>query len=59
MYLTFLQTASAEHQNPAEWLWQVKLLATSAGPDEAKLAQAFQASGDVGLMLYPWLSSKL
>ena len=45
MYLAFLQSVSAEHQNPAEWLWQVKLLAISAGPDAPKMAQEFQASG--------------
>jgi len=53
MYLTFLESASAEQQNPAEWLWQVRLLVMSAGPDAPKLAHAFEASSDMGLNLYP------
>jgi len=55
-FLAYLQSASAERQNPAEWLWQVKLLAASAGPDGNKMARAFQDSGDVGLVLYPLLA---
>lgn len=50
--ITYLQSTQVENEYPEEWLFQVKSLVDSAGPDKPKLMQDFRASGDAGLVLF-------
>jgi len=47
-----LASSGAQRQYPAEWMWQVKSLMSAAGSDRPKMAEAFRASGNPGLLVY-------
>lgn len=52
MCSTLIESSSAEHQNPAEWLWQTKTLLEAAGRDASKMLASFRESGDPALSIY-------
>ncbi|HML17596.1 MAG TPA: hypothetical protein VK419_11240, partial [Bryobacteraceae bacterium] len=52
MCSALVASSGAEHQSPAEWLWQTKMLLEAAGADAAKMLASFRASGDPALAIY-------
>jgi hypothetical protein len=52
MAVSFLTTSGAQKEAPAEWMWQVKSLASAGG---AKMLDLYRASGNPGLVVYATL----
>jgi hypothetical protein len=49
MAVSLLTTSGAQKEAPAEWMWQVKSLASTGGP---KMLDLYRASGNSGLVVY-------
>ena len=49
MAVTLLATSGAQKEAPAEWMWQVKSLASAGG---AKMLDLYRVSGNPGLVVY-------
>lgn len=50
--VSFLNSSAAQRDTPAEWLWQAKALARSAGTDAGKVWASLAASGNPALVLF-------
>lgn len=58
LVVAVLELSDAQRQSPAEWLWEARALVEAASGDGTKLTQAFGASGNAGLILFPILATE-